>query len=175
MKTRMLGRFLMAAALLAGAAAASTKGSTKPASKRFRNRRERAARSLDVPPLQHLGRPQLPRGRRQRQPDGRGETSPIRSRISSAWFRKSRAWPASPTTSRCCRCPPWTTGCVCRWRAPSTATPCCRAMRWGRFPAIHIIVENGHVTLTGMVNSDHGEADRRNARGIRLEFRTHHQ
>jgi hypothetical protein len=91
MKTRMLGRFLMAAALLAGASAASTKASAN-----------------------------LP------QSDS-GIAKNVRHEVAmypwySLWDDVSLIWPASPMTSRFCRCRPWMTGCGCRWPTPSTAT-----------------------------------------------------
>jgi hypothetical protein len=56
--------------------------------------------------------------------------------------------------------PAWTTVCGCKWRAQSSATRRSRTTPCKRSPTTHMIVDDGHVTLTGGVKHRHGEGNR---------------
>ena len=71
------------------------------------------------------------------------------------------------TGSTSCRCRSMTTSCGGESRARSTATRPSGSTRAMANPPIHIIVEGGHVTLTGVVNSN---VDRMLARSLAVGF-----
>ena len=150
MKTRMLGRFLLAAALLAGAAAASTMGGAQSDSDIARNLRHEVLMyphySLwdDVAFRVVAGNVGLT-----------GDVNqPFKKRDIERLVRKVpgvasvtndiKVLPLSSMDDRL------------RLQVASAIYRDSSLSRYGMgaVPAIHIIVENGHVTLTGMVNSD---------------------
>jgi hyperosmotically inducible protein len=153
MRTGVLGRFLMAAALLAGAAAASTKASANlpqsdsdiaanvrhavlmyPHYSIWDNLSFRVADgnvSLTGQVNQPFKKQDIER-LVQKVPGVAGVTNDI------------RVLPLSPMDDRL------------RLQVANAIyrDPVLSGYAMGAIPAIHIIVENGHVTLTGMVNSD---------------------
>ena len=153
MRTRMLGRLLMAAALLAGAAAASTKGGAKlPQSDSdiASNVRHEVAMYAYYSLWDDVGFHVI---------DGNvsltGEVNqPFKKRDIERLVQKVpgvasvtndiKVLPLSSMDDRL------------RLQVASAIYRDSSLSRYGMgaVPAIHIIVENGHVTLTGMVNSD---------------------
>ena len=68
---------------------------------------------------------------------------------------------------RCCRCRSSTTSCAIGSRDRSTATRTSGTTPSWPNPPIHIVVEHGRVTLTGVVQSD---VDRMLARSLATQF-----
>ena len=73
----------------------------------------------------------------------------------------------STIRSPCCRCRSSTTSCATGSRGRSTATRISGTTRSWPNPPIHIVVEHGRVTLTGVVQS---EVDRMLARSLATQF-----
>jgi hyperosmotically inducible protein len=153
MKTRMLGRFLMAAALVAGAASASTKGSANlPQSDSDIATNVRHAVTMypyysiwddlsfrvadgNVSLTGEVNQPFKKQDIErlvQRVPGVASVTNDIKVLPLSSMDDRLRVQVARAI-----------------YRDPVLS-----GYAMGAVPAIHIIVENGHVTLTGMVNSD---------------------
>ncbi|MGA9626270.1 MAG: BON domain-containing protein [Bryobacteraceae bacterium] len=153
MNTRLLGRFLMAAALLAGAAAASTKASAnlpQSDSDIARNVRHEVVMypwySLwdDIGFRVAGGNVSLT-----------GEVSqPFKKQDIERLVRKVPG--VASVTNEIKVLPLSSMDDRLRLQVASAIyrDPILSAYAMGAVPAIHIIVENGHVTLTGMVNSD---------------------
>ena len=150
MKTRMLGRFLLAAALLTGVAAASTKGGTQSDSDIARNLRHEVLMYPHYSIWDDLSF---------RVADGNvsltGEVNqPYKKQDIERLVRKVpgvasvtndiKVLPLSSMDDRL------------RLQVASAIYRDSSLSRYGMgaVPAIHIIVENGHVTLTGTVASD---------------------
>jgi len=150
MKTRMLGRFLMAAALLAGAAAASTMGGAQSDSDIANNVRHEVlmyphyslwddvAFRVVAGNVSLTGEVNQPFKKRdierlvQKVPGVASVTNDIKVLPLSSMDDRLRLQVASAI-----------------YRDPILSGYAIAAL-----PPIHIIVENGHVTLTGIVNSD---------------------
>ena len=150
MKTKMLGRFLLAAALLAGAAAASTMGGAQSDSDIANNVRHEVLMyphySLWDDVAFRVADGNVSLTGEVNQPFKKQDIERLVQKVPgvASVTNDIKVLPLSSMDDRL------------RLQVASAIYRDSSLSRYGMgaVPAIHIIVENGHVTLTGMVNSD---------------------